>query len=608
MKKLTLALIINSVLATGAYASDYVSPVVEAQNTSVKEFKISNAESYRVVLKSNDDVSFVNNENIDILEEIYNSTGVILKFEGKMKMGYEKFILSSSIDMETLKLMLENTGYFKSVDFDGLVKIPKEQGYYNGESEVTSATNDPQFGQQFYMLPPKSAANPTGYAGVSDIENAMNITGIVSKPRIAVLDTGAIQHVDLMISEGYKFSDTYIGRGSSYLDFNEMPDPNDGSITLTCEDGHGTAVANMLSGYINNNEGISGIVDSEIVMVKVLDTNCVPDATTGELVSTGSLTNIAEAILWTGGESFTGIPNITSPVDVINMSLGGLTYIGCPSFLQDAINIVVDKGIIVTVSAGNENADSLAYAPAGCDNIISVASNDLDSNKSVFSNFGNKVDISALGENLPAADAATSPTAYKNHSGTSFSIVVVSGVAGLAKEKYPDIKQDLFEAIVKETSTPFEATTVPLDQDCKNDRCGAGIINGFSVIQKLDKKMGYPVSSTNMFDGFATCQETLLMESMLYYINVCNSYTVNVENMDEDAGTYYVLYSKLATDQSWDTKAEVDRTTTLGSDRSFVVSHANTELTYGVTLCDTTRCYPEKEVVIDKSTQPLICD
>jgi subtilisin family serine protease len=608
MKKLTLALIINSVLATGAYASDYVSPVVQAQNTSVKAFKIANTESYRVILKATDDVSFENNENINILEEIYNNTGVILKFEGKMKMGYEKFIVSSSIEMDVLKEILENTGYFKTVDFDGIVKIPKKQGYYNGESEVKSATNDPQFGQQFYMLPPKSATNPTGFAGVSDIENAMNITGIVSKPRIAVLDTGAIQHVDVAISEGYKFSDTYVGRGSSYLDYNEMPDPNDGSITLTCEDGHGTAVANMLSGYIDNNEGISGIVESEIVMVKVLDTNCVPNATTGQLDSTGSLSNISEAILWSSGESFTGIPNITSPVDVINMSLGGLTYIGCPSYLQEAIDIAVDKGIIVTVSAGNENADTLAYAPAGCDNIISVASNDLNSNKSLFSNFGNKVDISALGENIPAADAATSPTSYTNHSGTSFSIVVVSGVAGLAKEKYPEIKQDLFEEIIKETSTPFDNTVVALDQDCKNDRCGAGVINGYSTMLKLDKKMGYPVSSTNLFSGFATCQETLLMDAMIPYVNICNSYSLNIENLDEDAGTYYVLYSKLKTEQTWDTRTEVARSTTNSSDRSFVISDVSEQLSYGVTLCDTTRCYPEKEVAIDVSTKPQICN
>ena len=82
-----------------------------------------------------------------------------------------------------------------------------------------------------------------------------------------------------------------------------------------------------------------------------------------------------------------------NPADIINLSIGLFEY--CPASLQDAIDAVTDRGVIVVSAAGNARIDTAYYAPGGCNNVISVAAGNAIGEIASYSNFGADVDILA---------------------------------------------------------------------------------------------------------------------------------------------------------------------------------------------------------------------
>jgi cerevisin len=81
---------------------------------------------------------------------------------------------------------------------------------------------------------------------------------------------------------------------------------------------------------------------------------------------------------------------------VANMSLGG----GKATILDLAVNAAVDAGLHFAVAAGNDNADSCSYSPAGAEKAITVGASTLADERAYFSNFGKCNDIFAPGLNI----------------------------------------------------------------------------------------------------------------------------------------------------------------------------------------------------------------
>ena len=50
--------------------------------------------------------------------------------------------------------------------------------------------------------------------------------------------------------------------------------------------------ANILAGKSNNNAGIAGVIDADLVMVKIMETDCNTSKTQG------TLTDLADGIYW----------------------------------------------------------------------------------------------------------------------------------------------------------------------------------------------------------------------------------------------------------------------------------------------------------------------
>jgi thermitase len=162
--------------------------------------------------------------------------------------------------------------------------------------------------------------------------------------------------------------------------------------------GHGTAVAAV---------ALQVAPAARILPLRVLDQN-----------GTGDADKLAQAIRYA----------ISSKADIINISLG---VNGTSEPVKRAIRAAGNAKIPVLLSAGNRNAGVgfpavLAVSPAS---VVSVGSLDARGAKSVFSNFGANLELSAPGQGIV--------TAYPNNqsivaSGTSMATAVVSGAVALA--------------------------------------------------------------------------------------------------------------------------------------------------------------------------------
>ena len=197
-------------------------------------------------------------------------------------------------------------------------------------------------------------------------------------------------------------------------------------------DWHSTFVSGIIAATRNNfpvPEGVAGVGPVDILPVRVL--NC----------GSGSSSNVALGILHATDKG----------ADVINLSLGSKI---ASSAILDAVNTAHTNGAIIVASAGNEGNPGPHY-PSDFDNVISVsATNKLDELAS-YSSFGKNIELAAPGGEaeptcLPDTTYIVSTGAIFNDDtekveftylcavGTSFSAPLVSGVAALLRDQYPD--------------------------------------------------------------------------------------------------------------------------------------------------------------------------
>jgi len=305
-------------------------------------------------------------------------------------------------------------------------------------------------------------------------------TGVV----VAVLDTGITDHSDLNanVLPGYDFIDDLAVANDGDGRDADANDPGDWVAAFECgfnfaadSSWHGTHVAGTISAVTNNQQGVAGVAyGANILPVRVLG-KC-----------GGFLSDIADAIVWASGGTVTGVPDNTTPAQVINMSLGGSG--ACDSTYQDAIDIAVANGTTVVTSAGNSSADSINFRPASCNSVINVAANDREGNLASYSNFGSIIDVTApggettIGENGVAStlnDGTEGPVneTYVYYQGTSMAAPHVAGVAALLYQANPSITPAEVEAALVATARAMPGTC--------DGGCGAGIIDARAALDSL---------------------------------------------------------------------------------------------------------------------------
>ncbi|MFN4002337.1 MAG: fibronectin type III domain-containing protein [Microcella sp.] len=200
--------------------------------------------------------------------------------------------------------------------------------------------------------------------------------------------------------------------------------------------GHGTHVAGTVGG---TTYGVAKKVT--LVPVRVFGCNpervVAPPAVNPDVPTTEDLLG---AIDWIIADHQPGEPA------VVNMSLGG-------PFLQelnDKVQAMINDGIVVVVSSGNESDYSCDVSPASAPNAITVNAATKTNNDASYSNFGQCSDLYAPGSEVKSA-WFSSNTATATISGTSMAAPHVAGAVARMLSHYP-------------TLTPSVATLTLLDQ------------------------------------------------------------------------------------------------------------------------------------------------
>jgi subtilisin len=203
-----------------------------------------------------------------------------------------------------------------------------------------------------------------------------------------VIDTGIdSNHPDLIVDKA---------RSKTFLETGSYEDDN----------GHGTHVAGIIAAQ-NNNIGTLGVASgATIVGLKVLDYN-------GE----GKLSTLLAALSYVKSRGKAG--------DVVNISLG---FPERSAILESEIKSVANRGIYLSIAAGNESSDASGFSPAHVTgkNIYTVSAIDSTGMFADFSNYGNSVvDFAAPGVRILSTYYGGK---YAIMSGTSMAAPHVAGI------------------------------------------------------------------------------------------------------------------------------------------------------------------------------------
>lgn len=201
---------------------------------------------------------------------------------------------------------------------------------------LATTPTDPGYANQWHYFAPNGTTNKGG----ANLPNVWDFSKGSASVKVAVIDTGYRQHVDLgQVLQGYDFiTSATIANDGGGRDADAL-DPGDWVAANECGAGsspsnsswHGTHVAGTIAALMNNGKGGTGVAPNvKILPVRVLG-KC------GGLIS-----DIADGMRWAAGLSVPGVP-ANPPANVahvLNMSLGGSG--ACSATVAAAVNAVVN--------------------------------------------------------------------------------------------------------------------------------------------------------------------------------------------------------------------------------------------------------------------------
>jgi serine protease len=235
-------------------------------------------------------------------------------------------------------------------------------------------------------------------------------------------------------------------------------------------------VAGIVAARTDNAIGIAGVApEANVVPVRVLG-KC-----------GGSLSDIAEAMVWAAGGQVAGVPDNPHPARVLNLSLGGMS--ACGRTMANAIQRARSLGATVVVAAGNESIDVSRSTPANCPGVVAVAASGRTGALAAYSNFGAGVALTApggTGSGLATNDIVstvsagrTVPTgsAYAYYPGTSMATPHVAGVVALMHSLNPELTPDQVREYLVDTTRPMPVR-------CPRP-CGSGLLDAGAAVDAV---------------------------------------------------------------------------------------------------------------------------
>ena len=189
------------------------------------------------------------------------------------------------------------------------------------------------------------------------------------------------------------------------------------------DNGHGTFVAGEIASTLYG--AASGVT---IHAVKVLDYD-----------GSGYASTIIAGMNWIAANA--------PAHSVVNMSLGGPDN----QAMNDAARALVDRGLVVIASAGNDGNDARYYSPASEPSILTVGAVDQSDQETYWSNYGPGLDLFAPGVNVRSDSLYGGST---TESGTSMAAPYVSAAAAIYWGLHPSASGSSVESAVVSQATP----------------------------------------------------------------------------------------------------------------------------------------------------------
>ena len=265
-----------------------------------------------------------------------------------------------------------------------------EPDFYLKASRVP---NDPLYAQQYAL----------GTSGSGSVDAPRAWDERTSCSKVAVLDTGIqSSHPDLKPNmwhnpdeiDGNGKDDDKNGFVDDYYGVNLVTGKGSG----TDDNGHGSHVAGVIAGDVNNDTGIAGLCwSSDLIAVKFMKKD-------GAGSTSGAIKGIDYAV--------------REGARILNCSFGSSEK---SKALQDEVKYAKSKNTLLVVAAGNDgrNIDSKPSYPAAYPdaNILSVAATTAKGGLASFSNYGKgSADLGAPGDKILSTWIGST---YRTVSGTS---------------------------------------------------------------------------------------------------------------------------------------------------------------------------------------------
>jgi subtilisin family serine protease len=265
-------------------------------------------------------------------------------------------------------------------------------------------------------------------------------------------------------------SDYYGNEIQTSFNGNIFGDYYENSSTESPEDGfgHGSHVAGIIAAKNSDNEDFNGVApEAKLIAIKIFDNH-------------GRFTSVTE--LLRGIRS-----SIIDGAKVINASIGGSYY---SKLEEDTYKLADSLGVVVVAAAGNSNSnnDYQPVYPASYETVLSVAATDKTDSIASFSNYGESVDVSAPGSQIPSTMNNQSYLAQKlplnfvkniseEHgiwllSGTSMATPHVAGLTALILSKNPELSPSQVREIIKNSA----------DQISGDKQASSGRVNALNAL------------------------------------------------------------------------------------------------------------------------------
>jgi subtilisin family serine protease len=330
--------------------------------------------------------------------------------------------------------LMRSLGASPRVEYAELNRVRTLQGVGD-----TFTPDDPNFGLQWHyplVRLPEAWEELRNHALGTELEDVI----------VAVIDTGRRPHPDLDASTRTDIELDLITDPDSSGDGDGLDadayDEGD-SLGLSPSSFHGTHVAGTIAALTDNALGVAGAASIEtgnptprshvqVVHLRAVGKGGATDA------------DVARAIRYAAALSQPGVPLLSAPVDVINMSLGGP---GGSATLQNACTAARNRGVTLFAAAGNEST-STPFFPAAASGVVSVSAVDLNSVRAPYANVHPSVDLCAPGGDTSVdldqdgypdgvlstlVDESDGSPVYAYYQGTSMATPHAAAVAALMK-------------------------------------------------------------------------------------------------------------------------------------------------------------------------------